>query len=42
MVSVVQLGSATVARLTVEPGWRWSECIKPFVGGESCQAAHLG
>jgi hypothetical protein len=42
MVSVVHLGSATIARLQVEPGWRWSECIKPVVGGESCQAAHLG
>ena len=41
-VSVVHLGQATVARLQVEPGWRWSECIKPVVGGESCQAAHLG
>ena len=29
-------------RLSVQPGWRWSECIKPVVGGESCQAAHLG
>jgi hypothetical protein len=41
-VSVVHLGQATVARLQAEPGWRWSECIKPVVGGESCQAAHLG
>ena len=37
-VSVVHLGQATVARLTAQPGWRWSECIKPVVGGESCQA----
>ena len=42
MVSVVHLGPATVARMQLEPGWRWSECIKPTVGGESCQAAHLG
>jgi hypothetical protein len=42
MVSVVHLGPATVARLRVEPGWRWSECIKPVVGGDSCQSAHLG
>jgi hypothetical protein len=42
MVSVVHLGDSTVARLSVEPGWRWSECIKPVVGTESCQAAHLG
>ena len=41
-VDVVHLGAATVARLTVQPGWRWSECIKPVVGTESCQAAHLG
>ena len=42
VVGVVHLGAATVARLSVQPGWRWSECIKPVVGGESCQAAHLG
>ncbi|GAA4901248.1 hypothetical protein EV188_109184 [Actinomycetospora succinea] len=41
-LEVVQLGDATVARLTLQPGWRWSECIRPVVGGESCQAAHLG
>ncbi len=41
-VSVVHLGGASVARLTAQPGWRWSECIKPVVGTEKCQAAHLG
>jgi hypothetical protein len=41
-MDVVHLGGASVARLTVQPGWRWSECIKPVVGGDSCQAAHLG
>jgi hypothetical protein len=41
-MEVVQLGGATIARLTAQPGWRWSECIRPVVGGESCQAAHLG
>jgi hypothetical protein len=41
-VSVVHLGDATVARLSVEPGWTWASCIKPLVGTESCQAAHLG
>jgi hypothetical protein len=41
-VNVVHLGDATVARLTLQPGWRWSDCIKPIVGTESCQAAHLG
>jgi hypothetical protein len=41
-LEVVALGGASVARLTLQPGWRWSECIKPVVGGTSCQAAHLG
>ena len=33
---------AKAARLVVQPGWRWSECIKPVVGGDSCQARHVG
>ena len=41
-VSVVHLGGASVARLTAEPGWTWSECIKPVAGTDTCQAAHLG
>ena len=41
-VSVVHLGDATVARLSVQPGWTWAGCIKPLAGTESCQAAHLG
>ncbi|HEY3140591.1 MAG TPA: cupin domain-containing protein [Acidimicrobiales bacterium] len=41
-LEVVTLGTATVGRGTFEPGWKWSECIKPIVGTDSCQAAHLG
>jgi hypothetical protein len=41
-IEVLNLGSATAARLTAQPGWRWSECIKPVVGGDSCQAHHVG
>jgi len=41
-MSVVHLGDVTVGRYTLQPGWRWSECIRPVVGGDSCQAAHLG
>ena len=35
-LDVVDLGNVKAARLTAQPGWRWSECIKPVVGGESC------
>ena len=41
-VDVVDLGRTKAARLTLQPGWRWSECIKPVVGTESCQALHIG
>ncbi len=41
-VEVVDLGSAKAARITLGPGWRWSDCIKPIAGTESCQALHIG
>jgi mannose-6-phosphate isomerase-like protein (cupin superfamily) len=42
VVEVVDLGSLKAARMTLQPGWRWSECIKPVVGTESCQTHHVG
>src|SRR2546421_10281020 len=41
-VDVVHLGGTTTARLTMGPGWRWSECAKPVAGTDSCQHKHLG
>ena len=41
-VDVVTVGGATVARMTLQPGWRWSEAIKPVVGTDSCSVHHLG
>lgn len=41
-VEVVRLSDATLGRFKLEPGWRWSECIKPVVGTESCQVPHVG
>ncbi len=41
-VDVVRVGDAEVGRFTFQPGWRWSECIKPVVGTESCQVRHVG
>ncbi|MFP5451208.1 MAG: cupin domain-containing protein [Thermoleophilia bacterium] len=39
---IVRLGDRIVGRGTFEPGWRWSEHVKPIVGTDSCQALHLG
>jgi len=41
-VETVVLGPVKAARFTFEPGWRWSECIKPVVGTDTCQARHVG
>ena len=39
---VVNVAGNTVGRGTFEPGWRWSENIKPIAGTDSCQVSHLG
>jgi quercetin dioxygenase-like cupin family protein len=41
-VEIVELDVGKVMRATFEPGWRWSECVKPRVGGDSCQVDHFG
>jgi mannose-6-phosphate isomerase-like protein (cupin superfamily) len=41
-MDIVNVGGRQVARLTLQPGWKWSECIKPVAKTESCQAEHLG
>jgi len=40
-VQVVTIRGTTFGRATLEPGWKWSECVKPIVGTDSCQSAHL-
>lgn len=40
-IEVVHLGSHTLMRATFQPGWRWSEHMRPLVGTDSCQVAHL-
>ena len=39
---VVVVGGRTVGRGEFEPGWRWSENVKPIAGTDSCQTYHLG
>lgn len=41
-VEVVTVGATTVSRSTMQPGWRWSECVKPIARTESCQVQHNG
>jgi hypothetical protein len=41
-LDLVVLAGITVARLVLEPGWRWSKDMKPNVDTESCEIWHLG
>ena len=41
-VDVCKVGDQRVMRITAEPGWKWSNDVKPHVGTESCQTKHLG
>jgi hypothetical protein len=38
---VVNIGGGSVLYGTFEPGWRWSEHVKPLAGTDSCQSPHL-
>lgn len=39
--AVVMLGGDTVIKARFEPGWRWSEHLKPIAGTDSCQSPHF-
>jgi hypothetical protein len=38
---IVKVGSGEVGRLVFEPGWRWSNDLKPIAQTESCEAPHF-
>jgi hypothetical protein len=41
-VDVITLGDFTLGRGVFEPGWKWSEDVRPIAGTDSCQARHSG
>ena len=42
VMKTATVGDFKVARSVLEPGWKWSEDIKPIVGTDSCQFQHYG
>ena len=38
---ILRVGEAEIGRLTFEPGWRWSNDVKPIAKTSSCQAPHF-
>ncbi len=41
-VRQVDVGDLTVGQIVTQPGWRWSTHVRPHVGGEWCEARHVG
>ena len=41
-MDVITLGNFTIGRGVFEPGWRWSNDVKPIAGTDSCQTHHTG
>lgn len=41
-LDTVKFEGAGMRRVTCKPGWKWSVCNKPVVGGDSCKVAHFG
>lgn len=39
-IEVVNFKGLSIMRVTFQPGWKWSECVKPTAGTNSCQAPH--
>jgi hypothetical protein len=38
---ILKVGNGEVGRYTFEPGWRWSNDVKPIANTESCEAPHF-
>ena len=38
---IVKVGDAEIGRLVFDPGWRWSNDVKPIAQTDSCVAPHF-
>ncbi|MGE3275843.1 MAG: hypothetical protein AB7O67_12075 [Vicinamibacterales bacterium] len=41
-MDIVRTGAARVKRMIYPAGFQWSKAIKPLVGGDVCEHAHVG
>jgi hypothetical protein len=40
-VELLHIGGSDIGRLVLEPGWRWSDHVKPIAGTDLCEAPHF-
>ncbi|MGE0057021.1 MAG: cupin domain-containing protein [Dehalococcoidia bacterium] len=38
---ILNVGGVEIGRLVLQPGWRWSNDVKPLAGTDSCLAPHF-
>ena len=38
---IIKVGDSELGRLVLQPGWRWSNDVKPIAKTESCEAPHF-
>jgi len=41
VMDLLAIGGSEIGRLTLQPGWRWSDHVKPLAGTELCEAPHF-
>jgi hypothetical protein len=39
---LIRIGGLTIGRASYEPGWKWSEHVRPLAGTEFCEVEHVG
>ena len=38
---ILEIGGGSVGRFVFQPGWRWSDDVKPLAGTHSCEIQHF-
>jgi len=38
---ILNIDNTPIGRLVLQPGWRWSNDVKPLAGTDSCEAPHF-
>lgn len=38
---LISIGNSEIGRMTFEPGWKWSDHVKPIAGTDLCEAPHF-
>ncbi|HRI99097.1 MAG TPA: cupin domain-containing protein [Nocardioides sp.] len=41
VLELVEVAGTQIGRITAQPGWRWSDSVKPIAGTELCEAPHF-